>query len=108
MPRKTIERVKAKNIAFSLRNFLKSQKRQLTFQADKQMMFERLLPYAVTFGVEKIWAKRFENLGIKQPDWYGGFLNWWYFVLRSVFPGRIELPSEVPQTPILSIKLREL
>ncbi len=73
MPRKTIEGVKAKNIAFSLRNFLKSQERQLTFQADKQMMFERLLPYAIVFGVEKIWAKRFENLGIKQPDWYQGY-----------------------------------
>ena len=27
--------------------------------------------------------------------------------IALVFPGRIELPSEVPQTPILSIKLRE-
>lgn len=70
MPRKTSEGVKAKNIAFSLRNFLKSQERQLTFQAEKQMMFERLLPYAIVFGVEKIWAKRFEHLGIRQPDWY--------------------------------------
>ncbi len=25
-----------------------------------------------------------------------------------VLPGRIELPSEVPQTPILSVKLQEL
>lgn len=75
MPRKTIEGVKAKNIAFSLRNFLKSQERQLTFQADKQMMFEKLLPYAIVFGVEKIWAKRFENLGIRQPDWYQGYYS---------------------------------
>lgn len=70
LPRKTKEGVKAKNIAFSLRNFLRSQERQLTFQADKQMMFEKLLPYAVVFGVEKIWAKRFADLDLKPPEWY--------------------------------------
>ena len=73
MPRKTVFGVEAKNIAFSLKNFLGSQKRQLKFQADKQMMFERLLPYAVAFGVERIWAKRFENLNITQPSWYHSY-----------------------------------
>ncbi len=73
MPRKTVFGVEAKNIAFSLKNFLTSQKRQLEFQADKQMMFEKLLPYAVAFGVEKIWAKRFESLNITQPSWYHSY-----------------------------------
>ena len=73
MPRKTVFGVEAKNIAFSLKNFLGSQKRQLEFQADKQMMFERLLPFAVAFGVEKIWAKRFESLNITQPNWYHSY-----------------------------------
>jgi uncharacterized membrane protein YgcG len=85
MPRKTKAGVEAKNIAFSLRNFLKSQERQLTFQADRQILFERLLPYAIVFGVEKIWAKRFEDLGITQPSWYqsyssGRSFNSVYFV----------------------------
>jgi uncharacterized membrane protein YgcG len=85
MPRKTKAGVEAKNIAFSLRNFLKSQERQLTFQADKQLLFERLLPYAIVFGVEKIWAKRFEDLGIAPPSWYQsysskGTFNSVYFV----------------------------
>jgi uncharacterized membrane protein len=75
MPRKTVDGVNAKNISFSLKNFLSSQERQLKFQADKQLMFEKLLPYAVAFGVEKIWAKRFENLNLKQPDWYSGYEN---------------------------------
>lgn len=75
MPRKTIFGTEAKNVAFSLKNFLSSQKRQLEFQADKQMMFERLLPFAVAFGVEKIWAKRFESLDIKQPNWYHSYSN---------------------------------
>lgn len=75
MPRKTIFGTESKNVAFSLKNFLTSQERQLTFQADKQMMFERLLPFAVAFGVEKIWAKRFESLNIKQPNWYHSYSN---------------------------------
>ncbi|MEK7597348.1 MAG: DUF2207 domain-containing protein [Patescibacteria group bacterium] len=73
MPRKTEYGAEAKNISFSLKNFLSSQKRQLEFQADKQMMFERLLPFAVAFGVEKIWAKRFESLNITQPNWYHSY-----------------------------------
>lgn len=73
MPRKTVFGVEAKNVAFSLKNFLTSQKRQLEFQADKQMMFERLLPFAVAFGVERIWAKRFESLNITQPNWYHSY-----------------------------------
>ncbi|MFH0979425.1 MAG: DUF2207 domain-containing protein [Candidatus Roizmanbacteria bacterium] len=73
MPRKTVEGVNAFNVSKSLKNFLTSQERQLKFQADKQIMFERLLPYAIAFGVEKIWAKRFENVNIKQPSWYQGY-----------------------------------
>ncbi|EKE14927.1 MAG: hypothetical protein ACD_12C00242G0001, partial [uncultured bacterium] len=42
MPRKTVFGVEAKNVSSSLKNFLGSQQRQLEFQADKQMMFERL------------------------------------------------------------------
>ncbi len=73
MPRKTVFGVEAKNVAFSLKNFLTSQKRQLEFQADKQMMFEKLLPFAIAFGVEKIWAKRFESINLQQPSWYRGY-----------------------------------
>ncbi|NDK09182.1 DUF2207 domain-containing protein [Candidatus Gracilibacteria bacterium] len=90
MPRKTVEGVNAKNVAFSLRNFLTSQERQLKFQAEtdltagRQVMFERLLPYAVAFGVEKVWAKRFETMNIREPDWYqsysSGPFNSWIFV----------------------------
>jgi uncharacterized membrane protein len=70
MPRKTEFGAQAAAIARSLKNFLVSQKLPLKFQAEKQMMFEKLLPYAIAFGVEKIWAKRFADLGIRQPSWY--------------------------------------
>jgi hypothetical protein len=37
-------------------------------------LYERLLPYAIIFGIEKDWAKVFAPLYDKQPDWYSG--NW--------------------------------
>lgn len=79
MPRKTQFGAQAAAMGKSLKNFLVSQERHLKFQAQKQMMFEKLLPFAVAFGVEEIWAKRFKDLGLKQPDWYvspyGGTFN---------------------------------
>lgn len=56
----------------SLKNFLKSQERQLNFQGDKQMLFEKFLPYAVAFGVEKNWAERFKDMNLQNPSWYNG------------------------------------
>lgn len=35
-------------------------------------LFEKLLPYAVAMGVEKSWAKQFDGLFNKAPDWYQG------------------------------------
>jgi hypothetical protein len=35
-------------------------------------MFEKLLPYAVALGVEKSWAKQFDNIYTEQPSWYTG------------------------------------
>ena len=72
MAKKTQLGSSAAAMARSLKNFLSSQERQLSFQASKQIMFERLLPFAVAFGVEKIWAERFKDINLKQPDWYTG------------------------------------
>ncbi len=54
----------------SLNNFVKSQDKQLEFQAKNQMMFEKLLPYAIALGVEKIWVERFKDLEFTKSDWY--------------------------------------
>ena len=32
--------------------------------------FEKLLPYAMVFGLEKEWAKKFENIYTTPPSWY--------------------------------------
>jgi uncharacterized membrane protein YgcG len=40
-------------------------------------LFEKLLPYAMVLGVEKDWAKQFEDVYKAAPDWYTG--NWTSF-----------------------------
>lgn len=73
MPKKTLFGAEQAKVARGLKNFLTSQERQLNFQGDKQLLFERLLPFAVAFGVEKAWAKRFEDFDLKNPDWYSSY-----------------------------------
>lgn len=38
-------------------------------------VFEKLLPYAMIFGLEKKWAKEFEDIYVEQPNWYDGNMN---------------------------------
>lgn len=35
-------------------------------------MFERFLPYAMAFGVERTWAKAFKDIVRQPPNWYVG------------------------------------
>lgn len=73
MPKKTLYGSTQAAVAKSLKNFLTSQERQLAFQAKNQMFFEKLLPYAIAFGVEKIWAERFRDIAMKPPSYYQGY-----------------------------------
>jgi hypothetical protein len=73
--KKTTAGLEAEGVAKSLKNFLASQDRQLEFQAKNQLFFEKLLPYAVAFGVEKIWAERFADINLTQPTWYESTYN---------------------------------
>ncbi len=70
MPRKTLEGAQQAAVGTSLKNFLSSQERTLEHQARTQVFFEKLLPFAVAFGVEKLWAQRFKDLAMQEPDWY--------------------------------------
>lgn len=70
MPRKTLYGAQQANVARGIKSFLSSQERQMNFQGNKQLFFEKLLPFAVAFGVEKNWAERFEKFDLKNPDWY--------------------------------------
>lgn len=35
-------------------------------------LFEKYLPYAMIFGVEKKWAKAFDKMQLQPPTWYAG------------------------------------
>lgn len=35
-------------------------------------LYERLLPYAMLFGIEKDWARQFADLYDRPPEWYAG------------------------------------
>lgn len=72
MPRKTIFGAVSQNTALGLKNFLTSQGRQLKYQANNWYLFEKLLPYAIVFNVEKVWADRFKNISSQPPSWYEG------------------------------------
>jgi uncharacterized membrane protein YgcG len=44
----------------------------------KVKLFEKLLPYAMIFGLEKDWAKQFNDIYTNPPGWYRGG-NWTAF-----------------------------
>ncbi|MGI5897598.1 MAG: DUF2207 domain-containing protein [Candidatus Dojkabacteria bacterium] len=51
-----------------------AEKRRIEFHDDPKKysgVFEKLLPYAIIFGLEKKWIKEFEDI-YQQPDWYQG------------------------------------
>lgn len=73
MSRRTLFGAETKRYGMGIREFLASQERQLTFQEKNYLLFEKLLPYAIVFGVAKVWAEKFSDLATKyQPQWYQG------------------------------------
>ncbi len=40
---------------------------------DDPDIFNKMLPFAIAFGVEKKWAKKFEGISIQPPSWFIGF-----------------------------------
>ncbi len=88
MPRKTTKGVKVKTDAAGLKKFLTSQEAQLEYQEMNWFMFEKLLPYAITFGVTQVWAKRFEHLhDLPQNTWYSGSSTFSTIVLADALTG---------------------
>ncbi len=90
MPARTQKGVDMRDYLYGLRDYMKlaeadrlkvlqSPKGELTEKIDvndttKLMkLYEKLLPYAMLFGIEREWAKQFADLyNDKQPDWYNG------------------------------------
>lgn len=55
-------------------------------------LFEKYLPYAMIFGVEKKWAKNFEAMHLPSPEWYHSA------VIAGTVGGHGSTPSFSPST----------
>ncbi len=83
MPAKTLEGVETIGYILGLKLYMEvAEKDRMNFHNAPEKNpehFEKLLPYAIVLGVEKKWAKQFEGIYNKQPDWYsdssGGAFN---------------------------------
>ncbi len=69
MPRKTQKGVEAKEWAKGFNLYLKTAER-FRVAAMTAETFERFLPYAMIFGVEKQWANRFADIYREPPRWF--------------------------------------
>jgi len=74
MPAKSVQGVAAKEYLLGLKDYLEiAEKDRLNFHnapEKKPEVFERLLPFAIVMGVEKKWAKEFENIYTTPPSWF--------------------------------------
>ncbi len=69
MPQRTPAGAQEQRRWEAFRNYLRDLTRFHDMPAAKES-FERYLPYAIAFGVEKEWVRRFEGLTVSSPDWY--------------------------------------
>ncbi len=70
MPRKTPKGAEAAARWVAFRRYLE-QIEQYGDLAEAQDVFEKYLPYAIAFGIEKSWVRKFARIGAPAPRWYG-------------------------------------
>ncbi|MFH1455216.1 MAG: DUF2207 domain-containing protein [bacterium] len=74
MPARTEKGLKTKEYLLGLKEYLNiAEKDRINFHnapEKKPEIFEKFLPYAMIFGVEKAWAKEFEGIYTEPPKWY--------------------------------------
>ena len=69
MPQRTPKGAQEQRRWEAFRNYLRDLTRFQDMASAKES-FEKYLPYAVAFGVEKEWVRRFEGLTVASPGWY--------------------------------------
>lgn len=73
MPARTHAGARAREASLGFREFLERvESDRYRMMITGPEMFERYLPYAMAFGVEKRWARAFDDLYREPPDWYSG------------------------------------
>ncbi|MHB1343151.1 MAG: DUF2207 family protein [Thermoleophilia bacterium] len=68
MPQRTAAGAQEQRKWEAFHNYLRDLNRFKDLQT-AQDTFERFLPYAVAFGVERDWARRFDGLSVPAPGW---------------------------------------
>jgi hypothetical protein len=69
MPQRTPKGAQEQKKWEAFRNYLEDLTRFTDMDTAKEK-YEKYLPYAIAFGVEKHWTQRFEDLTVPAPDWY--------------------------------------
>jgi hypothetical protein len=84
MPRKTHKGRETYYVLKGLYEYMNTaEKDRMKFQEKANIFFEKLLPYAASFGLVKKWTKAFEGLLSAPPHWYqparGGHFTFIHF-----------------------------
>jgi len=69
MPKKTKKGTLAREKCLGFKEYLHRAERFRLAECTPRT-FEKFLPYAIVFGVEKAWANRFADIYHEAPDWY--------------------------------------
>lgn len=73
MPARTHAGARAREASLGFREFLERvESDRYRMMITGPEMFERYLPYAMAFGVERRWARAFDDILREPPDWYSG------------------------------------
>ena len=77
MPRKTSRGTETYYELKGLYEYIDTaEKDRMKFQENKKILFEKLLPYAMAFGLVKKWTKAFEGIYKNPPNWYTSTTPW--------------------------------
>ena len=72
MPARTVAGARALERVLGFEEFLRRVDAERFAKMQTPEMFERFLPFAMAFRVEKRWAKAFEGIYREPPRWYVG------------------------------------
>ena len=71
MPRKTLAGAEAAAKWRAFRKYLESIEKYEKIDEAKEI-FDKYLPYAIAFGIERSWVEKFAGVNAATPAWYGG------------------------------------
>lgn len=96
MPRRTLKGAQATDRIFGFLEFLRRTDEDRIRRINDPKLFERLLPYALVFGIAEQWARVFEGLYTQPPSWYQG--RWDTFSTRHLSRDLNRMSSSMGQT----------